>query len=152
MQPRLDYGKVAPDALKAMYAINTYSKHSGLEPSLLELIKIRASQLNHCGYCLDMHTKDARLLGESEQRLYCLSVWRETPFYSERERAALALTEAVTLLPNGPISDELYEEVRRHFSEVETVNLVMSIITINGWNRLSVTFQTVPGSYQPKGK
>lgn len=152
MQPRLDYGKVAPDALKAMYAINNYSKHCGLEPSLLELIKIRASQLNQCGYCLDMHTKDARILGESEQRLYCLSVWRETPFYSERERAALALTEAVTLLPNGPISDELYEEVRRHFSEVETVNLVMSIITINGWNRLSVTFQTVPGSYQPKGK
>lgn len=150
MQARLEYGKVAPEALKAMYAINHYSKHCGLEPSLLELIKIRASQLNHCAYCLDMHTKDARLLGESEQRLYCLSVWRETPFYSERERAALALTEAVTLLPNGPITDELYEEVRRHFSEVEAVNLVMNIITINGWNRLSVTFQTVPGSYQPK--
>ena len=97
-----------------------------------------------------MHTKDARFLGETEQRLYTLSVWRETPFFSDRERAALALTEAVTLLADGPISDEIYEEARRHFSDEELVNLVLSIVTINGWNRLSVTFQSVPGSYQPK--
>ena len=97
-----------------------------------------------------MHTKDARFLGETEQRLYTLSVWRETPFFSDRERAALALTEAVTLLADGPIIDEIYEEARRHFSDEELVNLVLSIVTINGWNRLSVTFQSVPGSYQPK--
>lgn len=152
MQPRLHYGKVAPDALKAMMAINNYSKNCGLEESLLELVKIRASQLNNCAYCLDMHTKDARALGESEQRIYCLSAWRETPFYTDRERAALALTEAVTLLSNAPISDELYREASQHFNEVELVNLVMAIITINGWNRLSVTFQTLPGSYQPQRK
>lgn len=149
MQPRLNYGKVAPEAMKAMLTIHRYSQECGLEHSLLELVKIRASQLNGCAYCVDMHTKDARHLGEREQRLYCLSVWRETPFYTDRERAALALTEAVTLLPNGPISDELYQEVSRHFSELELVNLVMALIAINGWNRLSVTFQTVPGSYQP---
>lgn len=150
MQPRLNYGKVAPEAMKAMLVLHRYSQACGLEPLLLELIKIRASQLNGCAYCLDMHTKDARYLGESEQRLYCLSVWRETSFYTDRERAALALTEAVTLLPNGPVSDELYQEASRYFSELELVNLVMTIIAINGWNRLSVTFQTVPGSYQPK--
>ena len=150
MQPRLEYGKAAPAALRAMSALNTYSMNCGLEHSLLELVKCRASQINHCGYCLDMHTKDARLLGETEQRLYTLSVWRETPFFSDRERAALALTEAVTLLADGPISDEIYEEARRHFSDEELVNLVLSIVTINGWNRLSVTFQSVPGSYQPK--
>lgn len=150
MQPRLDYGKVAPKALQAMYAISDYSKHCGLEPSLLELVKIRASQLNSCAYCLDMHTKDARALGESEQRLYGLSAWQETPFYTERERAALALTEAVTLIANGPVSDEIYEAARQHFTDEELVNLTMNIITINGWNRLSVTFRTVPGTYQPK--
>lgn len=150
MQPRLNYGKVAPEAMRAMLTLHRYSQECGLEPLLLELVKIRASQLNLCAYCLDMHTKDARDLGESEQRLYCLSVWRETSFYTDRERAALALTEAVTLLPNGPISDELYQEASRYFSELELVNLVMAIIAINGWNRLSITFQTVPGSYQPK--
>ena len=150
MQPRLEYGKAAPAALRAMSALNTYSMNCGLEHSLLELVKCRASQINHCAYCLDMHTKDARFLGETEQRLYTLSVWRETPFFSDRERAALALTEAVTLLADGPITDEIYEEARRHFSDEELVNLVLSIVTINGWNRLSVTFQSVPGSYQPK--
>lgn len=150
MQPRLDYAAVAPEAMKAMLAFHRYSQQCGLEPGLLELVKIRASQINQCAYCLDMHTKDARHLGESEQRLYCLSVWRETPFYTPQERAALALTEAVTTLPNGPISDELYQEASCYFSELELVNLVMAIIAINGWNRLSVTFQTVPGSYQPK--
>lgn len=150
MQPRLEYGKAAPAALQAMYAINHYSKHCGLESSLLELVKIRASQLNGCAFCLDMHTKDARAAGESEQRLYTLSTWRETPFFTERERAALALTEAVTLIANGPVTDAVYEEARQHFSDEELVNLTMNIITINGWNRLSVTFRTVPGTYQPK--
>src|SRR4051812_36226343 len=108
MQPRLEYDKVAPAAIQAMYGLSNYSKQGGLEPILLELVKIRASQLNSCAYCLDMHTKDARVLGESEQRLYALSAWRETPFYSERERAALALTEAVTLIADGPVSDQVY--------------------------------------------
>ena len=150
MQPRLEYGKVAPGAMQAMYALVNYGKQSGLEPTLLELVKIRASQLNSCAFCLDMHTKDARAMGETEQRIYALSAWRETPFYTERERAALALTEAVTLIANGPVSDEVYEEACQHFTEVELVNLVMSIVTINGWNRLSVTFRTVPGTYQPQ--
>ncbi|MFN8493759.1 MAG: carboxymuconolactone decarboxylase family protein [Caldilineaceae bacterium] len=150
MQPRLEYGKVAPGAVQAMYALVNYGKHSGLEPSLLELVKIRASQLNGCAYCLDMHAKDARAMGETEQRIYALSAWHETPFYTERERAALALTEAVTLIANGPVSDEVYEEAQKHFTEVELVNLVMSIVTINGWNRLSVTFRTVPGAYQSR--
>lgn len=150
MQPRLEYGKVAPGAMQAMYALVNYGKQSGLEPALLELVKIRASQLNSCAFCLDMHAKDARAMGETEQRIYALSAWRETPFYTERERAALALTEAVTLLANGPVSDEVYEEASQHFTEVELVSLVMSIVTINGWNRLSVTFRTVPGTYQPR--
>lgn len=152
MQPRLEYGKVAPAAMQAMYAINNYSKNCGLVPSLLELVKIRASQLNHCAYCLDMHTKDARAMGESEQRLYALSAWQETPFYTARERAALALTEAVTLIADGPVADEVYEQARQHFTDEELVNLTMNIVTINGWNRLSVTFRTLPGTYQPKGK
>ncbi len=140
----------APGARKAMAALHHYSNHCGLEPSLLELIKIRASQLNHCAYCIDMHTIDARALGESEQRLYALSAWHETPFYSERERAALALTEAVTLIADGPVSDVVYAAARQHFSDEELVNLTMVIITINSWNRLSVTFRTVPGTYQSK--
>ena len=150
MQARLDYGTAAPGARKAMYALAHYTNHCGLEPSLLELIKIRASQLNHCAYCIDMHTIDARALGESEQRLYALSAWHETPFYSERERAALALTEAVTGIANGPVSDEVYAAARQHFSDEELVNLTLAIITINGWNRLSLTFRTVPGSYKPQ--
>lgn len=150
MQPRLDYGKAAPKALQAMYAINNYSKHCGLEPSLLELVKIRASQLNRCAYCLDMHTKDARAMGESEQRIYALSAWHEAPFYTERERAALALTEAVTLIADKPVSDEVYEQARQYFTDEELVNLTMNIITINSWNRLSVTFRAVPGDYQPQ--
>jgi AhpD family alkylhydroperoxidase len=150
MQARLDYATAAPGARKAMSALSYYTNHCGLEPSLLELVKIRASQLNHCAYCIDMHTIDARALGESEQRLYALSAWHETPFYSERERAALALTEAVTLIADEPVSDEVYAAARQHFSDEELVNLTLAIITINGWNRLSLTFRTVPGSYQPR--
>src|SRR5437762_10698862 len=148
MEQRLDYGKTAPGALKAMYAMETYVKHCGLEKPLIELIKLRASQINGCAYCIDMHTKDARAGGETEQRLYGLSAWRETPFYTDRERAALAWTDAVTLVSHGPVPDALYQEARRHFSEKELVDLTLALIAINAWNRLSISFRTVPGTYR----
>lgn len=148
MEPRIDYRTVAPLALKAMLGLEEYVRGSELEPALLELVRTRASQLNRCGYCLDMHTKDARAGGETEQRLYALSAWRETPFYSPRERAALAWTEALTLISQDPVSDELYAEVRAEFGEKELVDLTMAIVAINGWNRLAVGMRTVPGSYR----
>jgi AhpD family alkylhydroperoxidase len=126
-------------------------KSSKLEPALIELVKTRASQLNGCAFCIDMHTKDARAAGETEQRLYGLNAWRETPFYTERERAALAWTEAVTLVSVGQVPDAVYEEAKAHFSEEELVNLTMAIVTINGWNRLAIAFRAVPGEYQPAG-
>lgn len=149
MQERMDYGAVAPGAEDAMRGLQHYVDRSGLEPGLLELVKTRASQLNGCAYCVDMHTKDARAGGESEQRLYALPVWRETPFFTDRERAALAWTESVTLLPGNGVTDEQYREAGRHFSERQLVDLTMAVIAINGWNRLSVTFRTVPGTYHP---
>jgi len=149
MKQRIDYQKIAPDAVKAMYGLEKYVHGCGLEASLLELVKYRASQINGCGYCMDMHTKDARAKGETEQRLYCLSGWRETPFYTQRERAALAWTEAVTLVAQTQIPDDIYEDVRRHFSELELVNLTMAIVAINGWNRLAVSFRREVGTYQP---
>ena len=152
MKQRLDYQKIAPDALTAMLGLEKYMAASGLERSLYELIKTRASQINGCAYCLDMHTKDARHDGETEQCLYALSAWRETPFYTERERAALAWTEAMTLIPENDISDALYEATRKHFDEKEMVALSMAVIAINGWNRLAIGFRTVPGSYQPQKK
>lgn len=148
MKARLDYSKVEPKALKAMLALESYVNASGLELSLRELVKIRASQLNGCAYCLDMHTKDARAEGETEQRIYALSAWRETPFFTDRERAALEWTEAVTLIADVHISDELYESMLEHFTESEIIVLEMAIIAINGWNRLAVSFGTVPGSYK----
>lgn len=149
MQPRIAYMKVAPEGMKAMRDLEAYLAECGLESSLLDLIKTRASQINGCAYCLDMHTKDARARGESEQRLYALDAWRETPFYIERERAALAWTEAVTLIASGHVPDELYEEVCQHFTEEELVNLTLAVVAINGWNRLAISFRTVPGTYQP---
>lgn len=135
---------------RAMLALENYVRNSsGLEPSLLELVRMRASQINGCAYCLDMHSKDARATGESEQRLYALSAWQETPFFTDRERVALAWSEAITLITSGRASDEDYEQARQSFSEEELVNLTLSIVAINGWNRLSVGFRTVPGSYQP---
>jgi AhpD family alkylhydroperoxidase len=131
-----------------MNALDDYSQNCGLEPGLLDLIKLRASQINGCAYCIDMHSKDARTGGETEQRLYNLSVWRETPYYTDRERAALAFTEVVTLIANGRVSDEVYEEARRHFSEEELVKLMLAIVTINAWNRFTI-FGDVPGSYKP---
>ena len=150
LEPRIEYAKVAPGAASAMAGLERYVRTSGLERSLLELVKVRASQINGCAYCLDMHTKDARAAGESEQRLYVLSAWRETPFYSERERAALAWAEAVTLVGETHVPDEVYEEARQQFNEVELVNLTMAVVTINAWNRLSIAFRTVPGTYQPR--
>jgi len=126
------------------------NQSSGLEPSLRELVKIRASQINGCAYCIDMHTKDARAAGETEQRIYALNAWRETPFFSERERAALEWTEEVTLITGDHASDEVFFRVRQHFSEEELVNLTLAIVAINGWNRLAISFRSVPGSYQPK--
>jgi AhpD family alkylhydroperoxidase len=146
---RIDYPRVAPGAVHAMYALQHYIHDCGLEPSLLELVKLRSSQLNGCAYCLDMHSKDARAEGETEQRIYVLSAWREAPFYTPRERAALAWTEATTLIPGG-VSDEIYEMVREHFNEKELVDLTMAIVTINGWNRLSIALGADVGSYQPR--
>lgn len=149
MQPRIEYTKVAPGAMKAMRGLEDYLAACGLEPSLLDLVRTRASQINGCAYCIDMHTKDARERGESEQRLYELDAWRETPFYTERERAALAWTEAVTLIAKGHVPDAVYEEVRQHLSEEELVNLTLAVVAINGWNRFAISFRTVPGTYQP---
>lgn len=147
MDQRLDYKTASPEAFNAMLALETQVHRSGLEASLLELVKSRASQVNGCAWCLDMHTKDARARGESEQRLYLLSVWRESPCYTPRERAALAWTEAVTELGAEGVSDEVYEEARRHFDEKALVNLTLAIIAINGWNRLNVAFRTTVGDY-----
>jgi AhpD family alkylhydroperoxidase len=153
MQPRFDAHKAAPGAYNAMLALEGYvRKSSKLEHSLLELIKMRASQINGCAYCLDMHSKDARANGESEQRLYALNAWRETPFFTDRERAALAWTEAVTLVSQDHVPDSVYEEARQRFTEEELVNLTLAITTINAWNRLSISFRAVPGEYQPPSR
>ena len=150
MQPRIDLNqKGASGALQALLGIEKYVRQSGLEHSLIHLIKTRTSQINHCAYCIDMHTKDARAEGETEQRLYALNAWRETPFYSERERAALEWTEALTMISDNNISDEVYESVRKHFSEEEMIHLTMAVVAINGWNRIAIPFRAVPGTYQP---
>jgi len=148
--PRVEYAKVAPGVLQAMRALESYVHACGLEPALVELVKVRASQLNGCAYCIDMHTKDARFGGETEQRLFALPAWRATPFFSERERAALEWTEAVTAIADGHVPDAVYEGARRHFSEKELVDLTLAVVAINGWNRLAVSFRSVPGTYQPK--
>ena len=147
MQQRLDYKTASPDAFNAMLHTEHQVHNSGLEASLLELVKSRASQLNGCAWCLDMHTKDARAQGETEQRLYLLPVWREAPCYTDRERAALAWTEAVTAIGPDGVPDAVYEEARRHFDEKALVDLTLAIIAINGWNRLNVAFRTKVGDY-----
>jgi AhpD family alkylhydroperoxidase len=135
---------------QAMLALETYvRKSSKLETSLLNLARMRASQINGCAFCLDMHSKDARADGETEQRLYCLPAWRETPFYTDRERAALAWTEAVTQVTEGHVPDETFEDARKHFSEDELAHLTLAVVAINGWNRLSIAFRAVRGAYQP---
>jgi len=150
MNTRLNYQKVAPEAMKGMFELEKYVLNSGLERALYELVKTRASQINGCAYCLDMHTKDAREEGETEQRLYGLSAWRESPFYTERERAALAWTETLTRISQNDVTDTLYEATRKYFDEEELVTLTMAIIAINGWNRLAISFRTLPGSYKPE--
>jgi len=152
MEARIDYYKVAPEAAKIMMEFEKYIKSTNLEPTLVELVKTRASQINRCAFCLDMHTKDARANGETEQRLYGLNAWRETDYYTEKERAALALTEAITEISTNHISDELYEHVRNHFDEKEFVDLVYAINTINSWNRIAITMRAVPGNYKASGK
>jgi AhpD family alkylhydroperoxidase len=150
MSTRLNYVKAAPGAYHAMSQLERYIKDCGLESSLIELIKMRASQINGCAFCLDMHSKDARAAGESEQRIYLLSAWREAPFYSERERAALEWTESVTLIADNHAPDDLYERVKLQFTDAEIVNLTLAITTINAWNRLAISFRSEPGHYQPK--
>jgi len=147
MNPRLNYAKAAPGAFQTMLHFGEYADNSGLETSLLRLVQIRASQINGCAYCLDMHTQDARAEGESEQRLYLIAAWREAPFYSERERAALEWTEAITLVANDHVPDEVYERVHPHFTDEELVNLTMAVNVINAWNRLNVAFRTPAGIY-----
>ena len=148
MERKLDYSKVLPKGMKAMNDLDSYSQNCGLEPSLLDLIKLRTSQINDCAYCIDMHSKDARTGGETEQRLYSLSIWRETPYYTDRERAALAFTEAVTLIAERRVPDDVYEQAQQQFSEEELVKLMLGIVTINAWNRFTI-FGDLPGSYQP---
>lgn len=150
MTPRIDYHKADPGSAKAMMGLQNYVNESGLEHALLELIKLRASQINGCAYCIDMHSKEARAGGETEQRLYALDAWRETPFYSERERAALAWTEAVTLIGDGHVPEPVYVQAREQFSEQELVRLTLAVVAINGWNRLCIAFRTVPGTYRPR--
>ena len=149
MPQRLRYGKAFPEGLHALMNLGKVIHESGLEPSLQELVKTRASQINGCAYCIDMHTKDARAAGETEQRLYALSAWQETSFYTPRERAALAWTEAITNIQQGHAPDELYDEVRKEFSEEELVRLTLVITQINAWNRISIAFRVEPGTYQP---
>ena len=148
MKPRLEHWRVAPGGFKAMSSLEAYLRESGFERALLHMVKLRASQMNGCAYCIDMHWKDLRAAGDSEQRLYGLDAWRESPYYSDRERAALEWTDAVTYITAGHVPDEVYESVRPHFSEKELADLTMAVATINAWNRLAISSRTVPGTYK----
>ena len=150
MQPEIDYRRAAPDGIAALAGLETYVRHCGLEPELLELVRTRVSQINGCAYCIDMHTKDARARGESEQRLYALSAWRETPFFTGRERAALGWTEALTRIFGSGVLDDDYKLAQEQFTEKELVDLSFAVIAINGWNRLAIPFHTRPGTYHAK--
>ena len=148
MTPRLENREAAKGAIEAMLGLEKYLAQSGLEPVLLDLVRLRASQINGCAYCLDMHWKDLRARGENEQKLYLLDAWRESPFYSDRERAALAWTEAITLVRDSHVPDELYDEVRKQFSDAELVSLTLAVVAINGWNRINIASRTPPGTYR----
>ena len=148
----MSYVKAAPGVRDVLLHVVEYLAHSGLDEKLLDLISLRASQINGCAYCIDMHWKDLRELGESEQRLYMLDAWRESPGYSEREQAALAWTEAVTRLTAGQVPDDVYAQARKQFSEAELANLTLAVTTINSWNRLNIAFQTPAGSYRSQVK
>jgi AhpD family alkylhydroperoxidase len=143
MKPRLNAYQAAPDAMKSLATLDAYVAGSGLEPLLIELVKTRASQINGCAFCIHMHTRDARAHGETEERLYLLNAWRESPLYTERERAALAWTEAVTLVSQTHVPDAVYDEVRTQFSEAELVKLTHLVATINAWNRIAISFRSV---------
>ena len=149
MEPRVNFYAASPKLVEAMRSLEHAINQSGLESSLRELVKTRASQINGCAYCIDMHTKDARAAGESEQRLYALNAWRETPFFTDRERAALEWTETVTLVHETHVPDDVFFRVRQFFTEVELVNLTFAITSINAWNRLAIAFRALPGSYKP---
>lgn len=150
MAMRVDPRKVAPEVMRAMLNLESVVRSSGIESGLLDLVRLRASQINGCAYCIDMHSKDLRAEGESEERLYLLDAWREAPFYSDRERAALAWTEAVTLIAHGHVPDDVYEEARQQFTDAELAKLTLAITAINGWNRFGIAFRAEPGHYQPK--
>lgn len=152
MEERIHYTKVSPLAYHVMLGLEKYLRECGLEEGLLHLIKLRASQINGCAFCLDMHWKDLRATGESEQRLYSLEAWEECPYYTERERAALAWTDSVTRVAESHVPDEVYERVRPHFSEKELADLTLAVATINAWNRLAIAGRTTPGTYQPAPK
>ena len=151
MKARLNPQTVAPEALGGMFATEKYLAKS-IDHGLLHLLKLRASQMNGCAYCIDMHWKDARALGESEQRLYGLDAWREAPYYSDRERAALEWTEALTDVTNGHVPDEVYERVKAHLSEKEIADLTIAVAQINAWNRIAISMRTEPGTYRAKGQ
>ena len=148
MQARLDFVKTAPGVVEAMRGLETYVRSTSLEAGLLELVKLRVSLINGCAYCVDMHTKDARAAGETEQRLYAVPVWRETPFFTGRERAALAWAEAVTRVADDHVPDAEFEAVQKQFSGKELADLTLAIVAINGWNRLAIAFRAVPGTYR----
>ena len=150
MKPRLNTASVSPAAYHAMLGLEKFIRESSIEPGLAHQLKMRASQINGCAYCLDMHSKDARAVGETEQRLYGLDAWREAPYYSERERAALEWIDSLTLITQGHVPDEVYERARKQFSEKELVELAMIAVAINGWNRLAIAFRAEAGTYQPK--
>jgi AhpD family alkylhydroperoxidase len=152
MEERLHYAKVSPGAYHALLGLEKYLHDCGLEVGLLHLIKLRASQINGCAYCLDMHWKDLKSIGETEQRMYSLDAWRECPYYTERERAALAWTDSVTRIADTHAPDEVYEEVKQHLTEKELADITVAVATINAWNRLSIAGRTTPGTYQPAKK
>ena len=149
MKPRMEYWKVAPGAYKAMSSLEAYLRESGLDKPLLDMIKLRASQINGCAYCIDMHWKDARAVGESEQRLYGLDAWREAPYYTDRERAAFEWTEALTNVADGHVPDSVYESVTAHLSERELADLTIAVAQINAWNRVAIAFRSEAGKYKP---
>ena len=149
MEPRIDYVKVAGGVLNAMRELEKYLHECGIEESLLHLIKLRVSQINGCAYCIDMHWKDLRAIGEQEQRLYGLDAWEESPYYTDRERAALAWAEAVTNVQDGHVPDAVYEDTRKQFEEKELADLTLAVAAINSWNRLLIAARAVPGTYQP---
>lgn len=152
MTKRIDIAQAGAGAYKAMGGLEAYVRHSGLERPLLELVRLRASYINGCAYCIDMHSKDARAAGETEQRIYSVPVWRETPFYTPRERAALAWTESVTRIADAGVPDSVYDDAVAQFTEKELADLTMAVVAINGWNRFAIAFRSEAGTYQPPAK